>query len=174
MTVDTIALDVTDALGPDFTYLQPTGEQRFDPATVAIGVGAAVVTWVATAILDGVKDAIKAETQSIVAPVVAAVTRRAREFLRRPFASTERSAAGLRQRLDEARDETDAARQALRALPAASLDSLPGAVAAAIRSSLTEQGVPAPAAGRVEVVVRAQVELLIEPGRAGSGPATRP
>jgi hypothetical protein len=173
MSVDTTALEVTDALGPDFTYLQPTGEQRFDPATVALGIGAAVVTLVAKAILDGVRDAIKAETKSIVAPVVGAVTRRAREYLRRPFEPTERDAAALRTRLDEARNETEAARRALRGLPAG-LDTLPGAVAAAIQSSLTAQGVPSAAAARVEVVVRTHVEILIQRDSAGPGAAPRP
>jgi hypothetical protein len=174
MSVDTAAFEVTDAIGADFTYLQPPGEQRFDPATVAVGIGVAIVTLVAKAIVDGIADAVKSETKSIVAPAVQAVSRRAWEYLRRPFAPAERDATALRRRLDEARDESEAARQALRGLPAASVDTLPGAVAAAIRSSLTEQGVPPTAAVRVEVVVRAQVELLIERGSVGPGAATHP
>jgi hypothetical protein len=172
MTMDAAAFEVTDALGADFIYLQPPGEQRFDPVTVAVGVGAAIVTLVAQAIVAGISDAVKSETKSIVTPAVQAIARRARQYLRRPFDAAERDTTALRTRLDEARIESDAARHALRGLPASNLESLPGAMAAAIRASLAEQGVPATAAIRVEVVVRAQVELLIEGTNATpAGPA---
>lgn len=162
MSVDTAAFEVTDALGADFIYLQPVGEQRFDPVTVAVGVGVAVFTLLAKAILDGITDAVKAETKSIVEPAVRAVARRAREYLRRPFEPAESGEAMLRKRLDEAREQTEAARQALRRLPGEGLEALPGAMASAIRQSLKDQGLPDAASVRVEAVVRAQVELLVK------------
>jgi hypothetical protein len=162
MNTDAAALEVTDALGPDFIYLQPPGEQRFDPSAVAIHLGYLIIAAVGLGIGAAIKDTAKDATKSLIAAVTAAVRQRASAQLRRPFQSGKGGEEAVRQSQREAREAIEAVGHVLGDVSPALHAALPGAVAAAIRESLSERRVPESAGARVERVITIHVRTLIE------------
>jgi hypothetical protein len=156
---------VSDALGQDVTALQPSGEQRFDPATV----GAMVALWLMKAVAEGVREGIqeasKDETKPVVTAVIAALKRRAPSYLKRPFQPGESGTDVLRRRQHEVQEDIKEARAVFGQLRGRAVGDLAGPIAVTVRDSLQEQALgrlPEPAAERVERIFQVQVQMLFE------------
>src|SRR5260370_29136376 len=98
MNVQDAAFEVKDALRDDFTYLQPVGEQRFDPVTVGLSIGLWVLSAAADGIVEGVRETIKDQAKSVIVAMAGAVKRRVRDYLRHPFEPGESDIEVIKQR----------------------------------------------------------------------------
>ncbi len=74
---ESASFEIADAIGNDFTYLQPPGEQRFDPVSVAVLLG----LWMLSAVAEGIRDGIKETTADQTKLLLTAVGGKIRTLL---------------------------------------------------------------------------------------------
>ncbi|GGM36274.1 hypothetical protein GCM10012275_04390 [Longimycelium tulufanense] len=165
LDVNDAALELADALGSDFTYLQPPEQKRFDPATVAVSIGYLLLVAAAAGITEGVKESAKTGTEVVLAATATAVKRWIRKLVPRAFGEGS-DPSTVRECANEAELSVMAARQASGGLPEDVIQQLPETVGAAVREGLRESGLPDVAGARLERTVQVQINVIIQADRS--------
>jgi hypothetical protein len=159
--LETAAAAIADELAVDLPHLQPPGEVRFDPATLAAVVGLWLLKNVADGMAEAIKEGSKSGTQTLLQRIGAAVRRRVRRDLPEAMGSRSDDAA-----MDDAVAAAESAWTDTRSLrpPTSEVPTadLVETATSNVTAALIEAGLPPVPADRVATALRAEIRRLLD------------
>jgi nitroreductase len=165
MSVEDSSFDVADAFGNDFVYLAPPGEHRFDPASVAVVLGALLLHAALKGIASGVEETAKGLTTTLLDRIGAAVRSRLPGAIQRAFRRD--TPVTVSEAQAEAGIAAKEGRTATNGIEAATIDAIVRAVAIAIRAELATVGLPGRPSDRVADAMKIALAEALQ-GQAAS------
>ncbi|MFD4439387.1 hypothetical protein ACFWPK_06360 [Nocardia sp. NPDC058519] len=153
------AAAIADELAADLPRLQPSGEVRFDPATLGVVVGLWLLKNVADGIAEAIKEQSQVATQTLAQRIGAAIRRRVRRDLPEAMNSGTDDTA-----LDNAVAATESAWTAARSArtPEIPTADLVEEATLNVTAALIEAGLPPLPADRVAAALRAEIRRLLD------------
>lgn len=153
------AAAIADELAADLPRLQPSGEVRFDPATLAAVVGLWLLKNVADGIAEAIKEGSQSATQTLAQRIGVAVRRRVRRDLPEAMNSGTDDTA-----LDNTVAATESAWADARSArtPEIPTADLVEEATFNVAAALIEAGLPPLPADRVAAVLRAEIRRLLD------------
>jgi hypothetical protein len=169
-------IDLTDAIGNDYTDLAPEGEAHFDPVTLATLLACHILYAVGVGIKEGITEAAKDGTVAVLQASGRHISERLVPQRLRDFFAGKPDEAGkdpADQEKDADADRATAEKQASDALAGAAsaaggldpaaVSQLAAATAVAVAQALQAAGLKETATIRVEQTIKAQVSITLTP-----------
>ncbi|HUD40085.1 MAG TPA: hypothetical protein VMR14_24550 [Streptosporangiaceae bacterium] len=176
MDIEDSIIDLTDAIGNDYTDLAPEGEAHFDPVTLATLLACHILYAVGAGIKEGITEAAKDGTVAVLQASGRHISERLVPQRLRDFFSAKPDEADkdpADQEKDADADRATAEKQASDALAGAAfaaggldptaVSQLAAATAVAVAQALQAAGLKETATIRVEQTIKAQVSITLTP-----------
>ena len=163
MTLADPVVAIEDAIGADYYELAPPGEAHFDPFSVGTLLACCIVYAVGAGVKDGIQEAAKDVTVSVLRACGRRVSERlAPERFRAIFTRPDRPAQPSSAREQAAKSLAEAA-EAASTLDPAVVAQLASVVATAVADAATTAGLKSSGTERLAQTVEAQVKITFTP-----------
>jgi hypothetical protein len=164
-------IDLTDAIGNDYTDLAPEGQAHFDPVTVATILACHILYAIGAGIKEGITEAAKDGTVAVIRASGRHIGDRLVPSRLRQFFTAQPDPAGADTNADarrsaaekQAGDSLAGAAAAAGQLDPAAIAELAAATAAAVAQALHSAGLKDTATIRVQQTIETQVKVTLTP-----------